>query len=102
MIGSSTISAINIAIAVESMPPDRNTPSGTSAMRRIRIDSSRRAPNSSMRLASDASVTGGHGSSDQYCDTLIAPSLQRSTWPGSSLRTPSNKVCSPEGAWLER
>jgi hypothetical protein len=52
LIWSSTSRLITAVIAAESMPPERNMPSGTSAMRRTRTASSNRSEYSATRSAS--------------------------------------------------
>ena len=52
LIGSLTIPLINAAIADESIPPDRNMPSGTSDIRRSRTDVRNSSRHSSMYSAS--------------------------------------------------
>ena len=92
------------AIAAESMPPERNMPSGTSAISRRRTASRKRSPYSATTSASEALASSGLLSNErsQYCSIRIWPSFQRSVWPGSSRLTPANIVAAPEGAWLAR
>ena len=70
------------------MPPDRKHPTGTSAIMRSRTES-----RSSGRISSTASSTSGARppakAGDQYGSIRVAPSFQRNTCPGGSLRMPA-------------
>ncbi len=103
LIGSLTIVLIVAAMDAESMPPDRNIPSGTSDMSRMRTASRKRSPYSAISDSSDCPfVAELRNSRSQYCSMRTCPSRQRSEYPAGRRRMPSNSVSSPDGAWFAR
>ena len=78
--------AIIATTALESTPPDRKAPSGTSAIMRRRTDSFIRSTSSSIAPASSFTATGVNGMS-QYCrgNARAWPRLSVSVNPGGSL-----------------
>jgi hypothetical protein len=100
---SSTSWLITAVIAAESMPPERNMPNGTSAMRRTRTASRKRSSYPATRSFSGrVSVPSPANDRSQYWRSVTLPSRQVSEWPGGSRRTPAKSVSSPDGAWLAR
>jgi hypothetical protein len=105
LIGSATIPLITAAMADESMPPERNIPSGTSAISRNRTDVRNNSAHSSMRSASRRpdSAPSSAKLMSQYRSISICPSSRHSrVWPGGSRLTPSNSVSAEEVPWLAR
>ena len=92
--GSADAFAIMATTALESTPPDRNAPSGTSEMSRSRTDSSRRVGElghavlgSSARIereATDPNTRAGSGTG--------SPRRTVSVWAGGSLRAAAKIV----------
>src|SRR5262249_57049422 len=85
---------IKATTALESIPPERKAPSGTSDIRRTRTASCkswmlRSAASSSLMLVLLAKFK------DQYCSMLTSPSCQISRQPGSSFCTPRKAVIGP-------
>ena len=89
--GRSIIRAISAAIALLSMPPDRNMPSGTSLIRRSRTDSSSSSPESLDDVAAVRSATGRGGrdrsriGTSQYCRVVIVAVFEDEQVPGQQL-----------------
>ncbi len=71
----------------ESMPPERNAPTGTSATSRFRTARVIASTTRSVHSPSDRSVGSSFGS--QYRSTRTDVPSNASVWPGGSLRTPS-------------
>ena len=99
--GRSLWACMSATTAEESIPPDRNAPSGTSASIRILTASRSSASNSSRASAGDPANGSAHPRStisraDQYASgsagaaALVAPTLSRV--PGGSLETPRKIV----------
>src|SRR5689334_3252303 len=90
--GSGDCSAIEATTALESMPPLRNAPSGTSAIIRIRTDSSKRLRSDSQTSGSLGEVCPAGkfsvgGGMRQYRPCRTEPSGRASNQvPGGSLR----------------
>jgi len=83
------VPAIAVTTALESTPPDRNAPSGTSEIRRSRTDSSRRCDNSDVASSTPilrSSVNCGF----QYStgSETAAPRRTVSVCPGGSFFAP--------------
>ena len=96
LIGSSTIVDIIAAIALESIPPDRNMPNGTSAIRRISTDFRKRSRHSSTYSASLRGSCFGSKLRSQNSRISSFPSFHTIVWPGISRWIPRYKVSSPD------
>jgi hypothetical protein len=95
LIGSSTSPLITAVIAAESMPPERNMPSGTSAIRRIARPprSAPRTPRRASRIRADRRASPRRtGPSTRDGDPPVLPAQRV---PGGEARTPANSVSSP-------
>ena len=85
---------ISATIALESTPPLRKAPTGTSATicRRTARSSRSRTP----RVASSSVIVGsGANTTTQYGCSATPEQSTVSQWPGSSFRTPSQIVVAP-------
>ena len=101
--GRSASSAISATFRLESTPPDRNAPYGTSLIMRRPIDSRTSASRRARRTprARGCRVRPGRAAvpvAFEPCAPLSTSRIRR--WPGGSLRTPSNSV--PGAAWRRR
>jgi len=85
--GSADSPAIMATTALESTPPDRKAPSGTSEIMRMRVDSRRRSISSTQASASDSRLSRQNLRS-QYSRGagMGAPRRMHRLWPGSSFR----------------
>ena len=85
--------AIIATTALESTPPDKNAPSGTSAIMRRRIESFSRSINSSDASVSEVTLTGVNGMS-QYCrgSARARPRFNVNVNPGGNLFAPRKMV----------
>ncbi len=87
-------------IELESIPPLRKLPSGTSLMSCIRTASSRSVPYSFANAV--PSPACGANVRSQYGRTVTRPPAAMRSVPGSSCRMPSNSVLSPNTFWNVR
>src|SRR5438046_5672885 len=84
--GRLSASDIYVTTEVESTPPLRKAPNGTSLRRRILTASRRMLSNSSSSSRSDRASGGGHGTS-QYWDIDIDSAVQIRMCPAGNFRT---------------
>ncbi len=84
--GRDEASAISPTTTLESTPPERNAPSGTSLIMCEVTASFSTARSASAASAADP-VNVSSAPTAQYRFTSARPSLQRRKWPGGSLRT---------------
>ena len=82
--GAELSSAISATTELESMPPLRNAPSGTSAISRRRTASLKRPANCSMASVS-LRLLFAEKCTCQYGSTVIWPACQTRRWPGGSF-----------------
>src|SRR5438309_449017 len=82
--GEELSSAISATTELESMPPLRNAPSGTSAISRRRTASLKRLPNCSIASGSDR-LAFWEKRTCQYGSTVKWPACHTRRWPGGSF-----------------
>src|SRR5262249_42896490 len=91
--GSTEMPAIIATTPLESTPPDKNAPRGTSEIIRNSTDSRRRRISSSPASASVIGPAGLNGTSQYGTGSAWdAPRLTATVQPGASLSTPLNMV----------